>query len=300
MRLTRRTALLAAASATVAPLLALCEPRRRVPQLRVTGFELLPIRATSRTVWLIVRLRTDAGLVGWRSIDAFGFANTTADDAARMRSQLATFFNLINGRSPFESNPIDSAARRWRDRGSFRHSLQRDRAGSLGSRRQGTRRPTYVLLRWQGPRQLCRSTRTSIARRIRARRQVSRPLRRAVADGFRAIKAAPWDGFRRPARPTLRSHSPWIRHRVGGCDARGCRPGGWRSWWTVTASSTSSELCAWPNGSRYDSDCAGLPDKVDETVAIRRRIRRWPAITLFGLSGFAPLPSRAWTRSCRT
>ena len=71
--------------------------------MRVTGFELLPIRATSRTVWLIVRLRTDTGLVGLgEASDAFGFANTTADDAARMRLQLATFFNLINGRSPFE------------------------------------------------------------------------------------------------------------------------------------------------------------------------------------------------------
>jgi len=31
--------------------------------VRVTGFELLPIRATSRTVWLIVRLRKDTGAV---------------------------------------------------------------------------------------------------------------------------------------------------------------------------------------------------------------------------------------------
>jgi len=112
MRLTRRTALLAAASATVAPLLALVRAEAGAPQLRVTGFELLPIRATSRTVWLIVRLRTDTGLVGLgEASDAFGFANTTADDAARMRSQLATFFNLINGRSPFE-NRILSTARR--------------------------------------------------------------------------------------------------------------------------------------------------------------------------------------------
>ena len=98
MRLTRRTALLAAASATVAPLLALVRAEAAAPQVRVTGFELLPIRATSRTVWLIVRVRTDTGLVGLgEASDAFGFANTTADDAARMRSQLATFFNLING-----------------------------------------------------------------------------------------------------------------------------------------------------------------------------------------------------------
>src|SRR6185436_2995697 len=46
------------------------------PRLRVTGFELLPVRATERTVWLFVRLRTDAGLTGLgEASDAFGFAN---------------------------------------------------------------------------------------------------------------------------------------------------------------------------------------------------------------------------------
>ena len=54
MRLTRRTALLAAASATVAPLLALVRAEAGAPQLRVTGFE-LPIHARLRTVWLIPR-----------------------------------------------------------------------------------------------------------------------------------------------------------------------------------------------------------------------------------------------------
>ena len=36
------------------------------PKLRVTTFELLPMRATARTVWLFVRLGTDAGLDGTR------------------------------------------------------------------------------------------------------------------------------------------------------------------------------------------------------------------------------------------
>jgi len=101
--LTRRKALLATGSALLAPLLSLVRADAAVPRLRVVGVELLPIRATSRTVWLIVRLRTDAGLIGLgEASDAFGFANTTAEDAARMQSQLQTFFALIDGRSPFE------------------------------------------------------------------------------------------------------------------------------------------------------------------------------------------------------
>src|SRR5512138_886127 len=84
---------------------ALLAPRllQAAPTLRVTGFELLPIRATARTVWLVVRLRTDAGLTGLgEASDAFGFANTSTEDAARMRSELAAFFELVDGRSPLD------------------------------------------------------------------------------------------------------------------------------------------------------------------------------------------------------
>ena len=115
-----RREVLAAAAGTVFASVLLPLRATAIPQLRVTGIELLSVRATSRTVWLIVRLRTDGGLerLGEAS-DAFGFANTTAEDTARIRAQLAAFFNLIDGRSPFEiESPTGSAAKRWRARGS--------------------------------------------------------------------------------------------------------------------------------------------------------------------------------------
>jgi hypothetical protein len=80
----RRQLLQTTGAALCAPLLPFLRAEAAIPQVRVTGFELLPIRATSRTVWLMVRLRTDAGLVGLgEASDAFGFANTTAADATR-------------------------------------------------------------------------------------------------------------------------------------------------------------------------------------------------------------------------
>ena len=86
MRLSRRDVLLAAGT-VVAPFLALKSAQAAVPRLRVRGVDLLPVRATNRTVWLIVRLQTDAGLVGLgEASDAFGFANTTADDARKFFS----------------------------------------------------------------------------------------------------------------------------------------------------------------------------------------------------------------------
>ena len=73
------------------------------PKLHVTAIELLPVRATERTVWLIVRLRTDQALLGiGEASDAFGFASTTKQDALRMESELQKFFTLIEGRSPLD------------------------------------------------------------------------------------------------------------------------------------------------------------------------------------------------------
>src|SRR5436190_23352446 len=74
-----------------------------MPRVRVTGFELLPVRAAERTVWLMIRLRTDAGLTGLgEASDAFGFANTSMQDAARMESELRRFFALVEGKSPLD------------------------------------------------------------------------------------------------------------------------------------------------------------------------------------------------------
>ena len=68
------------------------------PKIRVTGMELFPIRATGRTVWLVVRLTTDRGLTGLgEASDAFGFQNTNKQDALRMESELRVMFALVQG-----------------------------------------------------------------------------------------------------------------------------------------------------------------------------------------------------------
>jgi len=83
--------------------------------VHVTGFELLPVRATERTVWLMVRLSTDAGLTGLgEASDAFGFANTTKQDALCMESQLRGFFELIKGQSPLNVEAYRRAIARRR------------------------------------------------------------------------------------------------------------------------------------------------------------------------------------------
>ena len=73
------------------------------PKPRVTGFELIPVRATGRSVWLIVRLTAEQGLSGLgEASDAFGYARTSKQDALRMEALLRRFFELANGRSPLD------------------------------------------------------------------------------------------------------------------------------------------------------------------------------------------------------
>src|SRR5438045_8172025 len=93
------------------PLSSATDTLAAMPRVRVTGFELLPVRATERTVWLFVRLRTDAGLTGLgEASDAFGFANTTREDSARMEAELRGLFELVKGQSPLD-------VERYRQRG---------------------------------------------------------------------------------------------------------------------------------------------------------------------------------------
>ena len=87
LMLNRRQIICTGGALLASPFLALRQARAAAPSLRLTGVELLPIRATARTVWLFVRLRADNGLSGLgEASDAFGFANTTTANADTMLS----------------------------------------------------------------------------------------------------------------------------------------------------------------------------------------------------------------------
>ena len=135
--LSRRGFLVAGAGLAAGAALWTSRTLEALPRLRVTGFELLPVRATERTVWLIVRLRTDAGLTGLgEASDAFGFANTSKQDAARMESELRGFFGLIDGKSPLDIGAYRQQGEPHRREGRLGvgHRVQRDRAGLVGPR----------------------------------------------------------------------------------------------------------------------------------------------------------------------
>lgn len=168
------------------------------PTAVLTRFELLPVRATSRTVWLFVRLWTDEGVSGiGEASDAFGFAGTSAAEIERMRTELATFFESVAGRSPLD---IDY----YREQG-----LERARSGGLvtatafssieqalwdlSGKLRGV--PAYELLGGGIRNKLEVYANINRASLPRTPEGFANTARRAAAEGFQAVKLAPFDGF---------------------------------------------------------------------------------------------------------
>jgi galactonate dehydratase len=300
MTLDRRQLLTNAGCTLLASLFLPLRAAAAIPKLRVTGFDLRPVRATSRTVWLFVRLTTDAGHVGLgEASDAFGYANTTADQVAQMRRELQRFFELINGRSPFE---IES----YRQRGEplARPGLVPATAFSAIEQAlwdlagKALEVPTHVLLGGKVRTRLPVYANINRATNPRTPDGFAAAATRAVGDGFRTIKAAPFDGFPPPGSPAAQI-SRAIDMGIDAVRAMRAAVGpsvgimiDCHSFFDVEQSVAVADRLGPYNLTWYEEPVP--PERVDDTVAIRRRIKQPMAggEVLFGLSGFGPLIRR--------
>jgi galactonate dehydratase len=179
------------------PVLTFIRRLEAMPRLRITAYELLPVRATERTVWLFLRLKTDAGISGLgEASDAFGFANTSKQDAARMESEFRSFFQLVEGKSP-----LDVEA--YREQGFARAASGLTSATAFSAIEQALWDlagkaldvPAYSL--FGGRLRATLPVYANINRATKARTPAgfAETAKAAVKDGFRSIKGAPWDGF---------------------------------------------------------------------------------------------------------
>jgi galactonate dehydratase len=292
--------LLAAGTAALGPLLSLARVEAAIPGLRINGFELLPVRATSRTVWLFVRIKTDAGLTGLgEASDAFGFANTTAQDATRMRSELATFFTLVDGRSPFEIESYRQRGEAMARKGlvpATAFSAIEQALWDLAGKALDV--PTYALLGGKVRNALPVYANINRATDPRTPAGFADAARRAVADGFKAIKAAPWDGFPPPGSQDseiARAVDAGIAAVAAMREAVGSQVAimvDCHSFFDVERAVRVAERLEPYALTWYEEPVP--PEKVDDTLAIKRRIRQPMAggETLFALSGFTPLARR--------
>jgi galactonate dehydratase len=295
---TRRSFLVTGAGAVAG--VTLWPPRivEALPRVHVTGFELLPIRATERTVWLIVRLRTDAGLTGLgEASDAFGFANTSKQDATRMESELRGFFGLIQGTSPLDVEAYRQRSEPILARGGLMtataYSAIEQAMWDLAGKSLDV--PAYTLFGGRVRDSLQVYANINRATKPRTPAGFAAAAKAAVADGFRAVKGAPFDGFPPPGAPAATIEAAVdagiacvvaMRNAIGP-DVElmiDCH-----SFFDVAraeqvARRLEPQKLAW-----YEEPVA--PERTDETIAIRQRIQQPMAggEILFGMAGFAPL-----------
>lgn len=282
---------------------ALWRPRglEAAPALRVTGFELLPLRATERTVWLFVRLQTDVGLTGLgEASDAFGFANTTKQDAMRMESELRGFFQLIEGRSPLDIELFRQRGRQAAVTGGLvsatAYSAIEQALWDLAGKALDV--PTYTLLGGRVRDALPTYANINRATRPRTPSGFATAARAAAADGFRAMKAAPWDGFPPPGSSAAEIETA-VENGIAAVVAMREAVGSevelmvdCHSFFDVSLAERVARRLEPHDLAWYEEPVA--PDQVDDTVEIRRRITQPMAggELLFGVSGFAPLSRR--------
>ena len=267
------------------------------PKLRLTGVELLSVRATERTVWLFVRLRTDAGLTGLgEASDAFGFANTTSENARTMESELRSFFRLIEGKSPLEIEAYRQKgmplARRGLVAATAFSAIEQalwDLAGKaldvpactlMGGRVRDTL-PVYANI--------------NRATNPRTPAGFAATAKRAAAEGFRALKAAPFDGFP-PAGSSQAVIDAAVENGINAMIAmrEAVGPGtalmvDCHSFFDVPLAVRVAERLDPLKLTWYEEPVP--PEQVENTTQIRSRIRQPMAggELLFGVSGFAPL-----------
>ncbi len=176
-----------------AALLPIGQPERG---LRITGTEVVVVRATRRTNWMFVRLTTNDGQTG------LGEASLGRIDNL---PELVQFFDLVRDRSPFDIERYRQAGwtaastgdRRLATAFSAVEQAQWDLVGkALGA-------PVYDLLGGRLRQELPVYANVNRATVDRGPDGFAASARQAVADGFRAIKAAPFDGFPSLDRPQV-------------------------------------------------------------------------------------------------
>jgi galactonate dehydratase len=256
---------------------------------KIQGYTLWPVRATPRTVWLIVQLQTDSGISGLgEASDAFGFSSTSAVQAREMEQTLAQFAGLMQGRSVFEIAHYrkvgEPLARAGGLLAATAYSAVEQALWDLAGQALGV--PTHTFFGGTIRATIPLYANINRATTDRSPTGFATSAQKAVAEGYRALKAAPWDGYPQVTAAHGIACTKAIRAAVGQSvdvmvDVH--------SNFTVAeavrvAKELEPERLRW-----YEEPVA--PEKVAETVAIARQIPQPIAggEFLFGVSGFLPL-----------
>ncbi len=260
-----------------------------VPKVAIKDFTLWPVRATARTVWLVVEVRTLQGISGLgEASDAFGFAATTAAQGREMEAMLGRFVGLMVGRSPLEISFYRKAGEPLARSGGLvaatAYSAVEQALWDLAGQALGVPTATLFGGALQGRMPVYANINRATTERTPA--GFAATAKRAVGEGFRAVKAAPWDGYPKVTAEEGIACTEAIRMAVGaGVDVMvDCH-----SLFSVAEAVGVARRLEGVKLRWYEEPVA--PEKVAETVAIGKQIRQPMAggEMLFGVDGFTPL-----------
>jgi len=249
----------------------------------------------------MVRLWTDGGLSGLgEASDAFGFAGTTKQNSQRMESELRRFFELVNRRSPLDIEAYRAAGEGIAVAGGLlsatAYSAIEQALWDLAG--QSLEVPVSTLFGGAVRQSLPVYANINRATKPRTPEGFAETARRAVADGFRAVKAAPFDGFPKPGSSSSEINAAAdlgiactaaIREAVG-ADVEvmiDCH-----SFFDVPLAKTVAKRLEPYKLAWYEEPVA--PERIEELLDIRRSVNQPIAggEILFGVKGFAPLCRR--------
>lgn len=256
---------------------------------KVKDFTLWPVRATARTVWLVVQVHTDSGLSGLgEASDAFGFSSTSAAQAREMEQKLSTFVELMKGHSIFDIAHYRKAGEPLARAGGLTaataYSAVEQALWDLAGQSLGV--PAHTLFGGAVRDRMPLYANINRATTDRSPAGFAASARKAVAEGYRALKAAPWDGYPKVTAGHGVACTQAIREAVG--PAVDVMVDVHSNFTVEEAVRVAKQLE--PVGLRWYEEPVA-PEKVAETVAIGRRIRQPIAggEFLFGVNGFLPL-----------
>lgn len=202
MSFARRDFFLGGIAAFVSPILT-AAPR---PRLAITGMELFEVKVTERGNWLFLRLSTDKGIkgIGEASHGVIGVGRAPDGANAAMHKLLPKFFELVRGESPFDVEQY--RARGWK----MAQDAKRPGITAFSAIEQAMwdiagkafDAPVYDLLggKLRGELEVYGNINRA-TNGDRSPEAFARNAKLVVADGFRAMKAAPFDSVRKLSNP---------------------------------------------------------------------------------------------------
>lgn len=261
---------------------------------RLTRVELIPVRATERTVWLIARLHSDAGVSGLgEASDAFGFAGTSVADAGRMQAELDGFFSLLRGRAPSDIEWFRKAARERAKAGGLvtatAFSALEQAMWDLSAKLAGV--PVHKLLGGKRRDRLPVYANINRATKPRTPAGFAATAKRAASEGFRSVKLAPFDGY-----PDHKDQEGFVAQGIDTLfavrEAVGNAVGimvDCHSFFDVALTTDVARKLEPVKLKWFEEPVA--PTRTADTLAIRKAIRQEMAggETLFGVEGFRSL-----------